>query len=136
MLQELEYLVRICTVHIRLGHNREAHAIVHHAEVGDSVIVLGVLVSKLVAREAKNREALVLVILVQLLQALELRGETTPAISRLNLLASRVHNQHNFVVQLAEIISLALRQRRLQIVKLHHCYCACGKDEGAKRSVT
>ena len=42
--------------------------------------------SKLVAGEAKDREALVLVILVELLETLELRGETTPGISRFTYL--------------------------------------------------
>lgn len=54
VFQEFEHLVRLCTVHVRLSHDRETHAIVLHAEAGRTLVILRVLARKLIAREAKD----------------------------------------------------------------------------------
>lgn len=51
-LQVLEGIVRSVAVHIALGGDREADAVVQFAEVADRRVVSGLLVPKLVAREA------------------------------------------------------------------------------------
>ena len=91
-LQILEDGLGFFTVNITLSHNLEGHAIVHLAELLNLFIALGVLLLELVAGEADDDEPLVLILLVQLLQSCELRGEST--------LAGCVHNQQYLTLKL------------------------------------
>ena len=46
-LEPLVDLVRVVAVHVRLGHEREGDAVVELAELGDLLVVLGLLASEL-----------------------------------------------------------------------------------------
>ncbi len=46
-LEPLVDLVRVVAVHVRLGHEREADAVVELAELGDLLVALGLLTAKL-----------------------------------------------------------------------------------------
>jgi hypothetical protein len=69
--------VAALAVHLDLREQREADAVARLAEGGDLVGASGLLGSELVAREAEDGEALVGVLLVELLQTGVLRRETT-----------------------------------------------------------
>lgn len=70
VLQELEDLVRVGAVNVRLRHDREAHAVVDHTEVRDTIVILRLLLGELVARETKDDKAPVFIVLVELFKAL------------------------------------------------------------------
>lgn len=74
-LEPLVDLVRGVAVDVGLGHEGEGDAVVELAELRDLLVVLGLLPAELVAREAEDDEALLLVLVVQRLQALVLRRE-------------------------------------------------------------
>src|SRR5690606_14238733 len=74
-------------VDVDLGEHRERHPVVALAELRDLLLVAGLLVAELVAREAEDDQALLAIGVLQLLQALVLRGE--PA------LAGGVDDQHH-----------------------------------------
>src|SRR4051812_1784275 len=76
LAQPGEQGVRIVAVDVDLLEHREAHAVVALAEGADLLVAARVLAAELVAREAEDHEALVGVLLVQLLQTLELGRET------------------------------------------------------------
>ena len=48
-LEPLVDLVRVVAVDVGLGHEREGHAVVDLAELGDLLVVLGLLAAKLVS---------------------------------------------------------------------------------------
>ena len=62
---------------VTLRHQREGHTVVEAAELFDLLIVARFLVRKLVARETENDKSLVFIFLVQCLQTIVLRRETT-----------------------------------------------------------
>ena len=64
------------TIHIDLLHDLESHTVVELAELLDLVIGTRILLLKLVAGETDDNESAVFVLLVQFLQALELRCES------------------------------------------------------------
>jgi hypothetical protein len=74
-LEELEDLVRVAAVHVALLRKREGDAVVSLAHGAGLLVVLRVLRAELVARETNDDETLVLVLLVELLKSVELRGE-------------------------------------------------------------
>ena len=74
-LSHSEERVRVVAVDVDLGEQRERDAEVALAEALDLGLVPGLLVAELVAREAEHGEALVGVLVLQLLQALVLRRE-------------------------------------------------------------
>ena len=74
--QVLEDGFCVGAVHVGLRHQREGDAVIEAAEFGDLVIGTGLLAGELVAGEAEDDESLVLVFLVEGLQAVILRGET------------------------------------------------------------
>ena len=46
-LEPLVHLVRVVAVDVRLGHEREGHAVVDLAELGDLLVALGLLAGEL-----------------------------------------------------------------------------------------
>src|SRR4051794_13852983 len=72
-----EQRVRVVAVDVDLLEHREADAVVALAERADLVVAAGVLAAELVAGEAQHDQALVGVLLVELLQPLELGREAT-----------------------------------------------------------
>lgn len=71
-LEELEHIIRVGSINIRLGHHWETDSIILHTERSDSLVILRLLVRKLVARESQDDETLILVFLVQFLQTFQL----------------------------------------------------------------
>lgn len=71
-LKELKDFICVCAVDVRLCHNVKRDTVVLLAECVDALFVLWVLVGELIAREAENDEAPVLVLLVQVLQLCKL----------------------------------------------------------------
>ena len=51
-LEPLVDLVRVVAVDVALGHEREGHAVVDLAELGDLLVVLGLLAAELVCARA------------------------------------------------------------------------------------
>ena len=97
LLEELEHLIGVVAVDVRLLEELEADAVVDLAEAADVLVSAWLLSTELVAREAEtvdsvrtahstahstqhsHHQSLVLVLLVQLLQASVLRREPTLA---------------------------------------------------------
>ena len=79
VFQELVKWVRVVAVDLNFRKQREIDAVIHIAERLDFVVVAGLLVAELIAREAENFEAAVVVSGVELLQSLVLRGEAALA---------------------------------------------------------
>ncbi len=93
----LEVLVdrrRVVPVHIDLGQHGKGDAVVALAEGLDVVVRARLLAAEAVAWEADNIEAQVVVLLVELLQALVLRGEAA--------LGRNIHDQHHLALKLLE----------------------------------
>ena len=53
-LEPLVHLVRVVAVDVRLGHEREGHAVVDLAELGDLLVALGFLAGKLECAGART----------------------------------------------------------------------------------
>lgn len=70
-----EQWMGIAAIDVDLLEQREADTEVQLAEFGNRPFVTGLLLAELVARKAQYHQALVLVLLPELLQALVLRGE-------------------------------------------------------------
>ena len=98
-------------VHVDLGHHRKCHTVVQLAELGDLVVAAGVLVGELVAREADDGQAPVLVLGVQFLEPGELRGE--PALAR------GVDHDQNLAAIITEIDLGTIACGDLEVIDAH-----------------
>jgi hypothetical protein len=92
--------VRTGTIDIDLGHHRKTHAVVELAKRSNLIVAALVLRAKLVARKAQHHQALGSVLLVQRLQAGELRRETASA--------GRVDDQERPTLELVQAHALAV----------------------------
>ena len=99
-------------VDLQLGTQREAHPVVEAAELLNFLFAARLLPGKLVARKAKHVEALVLVILVEVLQGLVLRREAT--------LGGNVDHQHHLALERCEGQLPAVQCVQFQVVKCTH----------------
>jgi len=104
--------VGVVAVHVDLGEHGERDAVVLLAEGRDLVLGARLLVAELVAREAEDGEALAGVLVVQLLQAFVLRGETA--------LAGRVHDQDDVADVGAEVLVLAVDRGGVEVTQGGH----------------
>lgn len=112
--------VGVVTVDVDLLENGEGDAVVELAEGGDLVSGSGLLATKLVAGEADDGESLILVLLVDLLEALVLGSEAA--------LGGDVHNEHDLALQLLEGEGLSGLVEGSEVVEggvgfLGHCVC-------------
>ena len=124
-LQELEDGLCVGTVHIGLGHKGEGDAMVQAAEFLDLLIGAGLLAGELVAGEANHHQAFVFVLLVQGLQAVVLRGETT--------FGCGVHNQEHLAFVILEVYFLALVVQGFEIVnRCHVLFVLSGGSQAQK----
>ncbi len=73
----LEQGRRLRAIDVNLAEHGKADAVVQLAELHDLVIRARVLFAELVAGEAQNGQAALVIALVELLQTFELRGEAT-----------------------------------------------------------
>ena len=96
--------MRLVAVDVDLAHHRKADAVVELAERGDLVVRARVLGAELVAREADHDQALVAVVLPELLEAGELRREAA--------LARGVDDQQHLAALARELRRLAGRSSR------------------------
>ena len=88
---------------VRLREHRERDAEVRLAELGDLLVGARLLAGDVVGGEAEDHEALVAVLAIELLEALELRGEAA--------LAGGVDDQHHLAAVSAQSRGLAVEQR-------------------------
>src|SRR5690606_1945751 len=100
LLEVLVERMRVITIDVDLAEHREADAVVQLAELADFRLAARLLLAELVAREAKDFQ-LALVLVIQRLQALVLWGKTT--------LAGGVDDQQH--------LALVLRQRHIVAVQ-------------------
>src|SRR5699024_8537508 len=90
-LEEFEQRVGVLTVYFDFREHRERDAVVLFAESANLVGIAGLLVTKLVTREAKHFQATVGVTLMERLQSLILRGEAA--------LAGGIDDQQHFAAK-------------------------------------
>lgn len=81
-------------------------------KLSDTIVVLWILASKLVAREAEHDETLLCVLLVQVLEFSELRSVAT--------FRGGVYDQRDFALQLLKVILLLTGLCRFQLEKCDH----------------
>lgn len=110
--------VGIVTVDVDLLENGEGDTVVELAERRDLISRSGLLATKLVAREADDGESLILVLLVDLLEALVLGSEAT--------LGGDVHNENDLALKLLEGEGLSVLVKGSEVVEggvgfLGHC---------------
>ena len=79
------------TVDLKLFAQRKGHTVIELAELGNFLFGARLLARKLVAGQSQNHQALVLVLLVQVLERCILRCETAPR--------SDIDNQHRLVLE-------------------------------------
>ncbi len=99
-------------VDLQLGAQREAHPVVEAAELLDFLFTAWLLAGKLVAWQAKHVEAPFLENLVEVLQGLVLRRETT--------LGGNVDHQHHLALERCEGQLPAVQRVQFQVVKCTH----------------
>ena len=108
LLELGEERVLLGAVHVDLLEQRELHVVGGVAEVADLLGGAGLLTHELVAGEAEHLEAARPVLLVQLLEALVLRGEAA--------LRGDVHHQERLALVLRQVGGLALERVDLLVV--------------------
>ena len=105
----------VLAVDIDLAEHRKAHAVVRRAELADFVRGLEFLARELPAGEAEHHESFIPVLVVEILQALELRREAA--------LARGVHHEHHRTNVIGEIALLAREGVGLEVRKSCHVWC-------------
>src|SRR5271170_4434132 len=101
-LQKLVERVSVVAIHFDFGEQREVDAIIQLAEFLDLIVISGLLMAELVAREGQQLEALVLVLRIQLLQTVVLRREAA--------LAGSIDDQQDLAFVGAELLVFAVIQ--------------------------
>ena len=104
----------IVAIDLDLGHQGEGHTVVDAAELGYLGIGTGLLMSELVAREADDHQALVLILLIQSLQAIILRSESA--------FGSGINYHENLALVLSEIHLYPFVVKGLEIINLCHIF--------------
>ncbi len=112
--QVLVQRVCVVAVDLELGVHREGDVVVDAAELLDLGVVARLLVAELVAREADDLQALVLVGAVQRLEALVLRREAA--------LARHVDDQQQLALVGAEILGGAVGGLDGEVVGVHRWF--------------
>ena len=112
LLEELEEGLGIVAVDLHLLEARELRAVGQLAEVVDALVRTRGLLAKLVSGEVKDLEALLMVLLVELLQLLILRSETTAR--------GRIDDKQDLVGILLEANHLALSVLYREIIYSSH----------------
>lgn len=110
--QVSEERLRVVTAYVALLEHLEGNAIVDLAEFLDFFIGSRILFIELVAREAEDFQALVLVFLIQFLKACKLRCESA--------LACCIDDQNNLAFILRERNFLALHGGACKIINAHY----------------
>ena len=104
--------MRALTVDVDFLHQREGHAVVEAAELGDFLVGAWLLVGELVAGEADDDQTLVLVLLIEGFQAVVLRRETA--------LRGGVDNHQDLAFILCEVHFFSLVVQGFEIKDFFH----------------
>ena len=104
--------VRFRTVNVDFLHQREGHAVVEAAELGNLLVGAGFLMGELVAGEAEDDQPLVSILLVKGFQSVVLRGETA--------LGGGVDNHEDLAAVLRHFHLCALVVLGFEIVNCSH----------------
>ena len=116
-LQPLVDGVGAVAIDLDLRHQREGDAVVDAAELLDLLVGAGLLMAELVAGEADDDESLVLILLVERLEAVVLRGEAA--------LAGGVDDEQHLALVVGEAHFLALVREGGEIINLFHVVGVC-----------
>jgi len=111
-LEIFVHLVSVVAIDVGFGHQWESNTMVHLAKGGNGLIVPRFLTVKLVAREAENNKAFILILVVEALEAFVLGGESA--------FGSNVHDQHNLSLELFEIVLFVAGEFGFEVVQLGH----------------
>src|SRR6266850_4502977 len=95
-------------VHVDLREHRKAHAVGRGAERLHVGVAARLLTAELVARESEHREAAALLLRVQRLEPLIVRGEAA--------LRGDVHHQQYLAAKIGELLRFAVDRRELEVV--------------------
>ena len=98
--------------HVDLLHQREGHAVVEAAELGNFFVAARLLVLELVAGEAEDDETLVLIFLVKGFQSVVLRSEAA--------LRGGIDNHEDLAAVLGHVHLFALVVEGLKVVNRSH----------------
>src|SRR3990167_2277620 len=99
-------------IHLKLAAQREGHAIVETAERANGVLAVGLLLSKLIARQPEHAEALSFVLLIELFQTRVLRCQAT--------FGSHIDHQHHLPLEGCQRQLLAIQCTQVEVVKGTH----------------
>ena len=125
-LQPLVDGVRILAVDLNLGHQGEGDTVIQTAELLYLLVGARLLMAELVAREANDDEALLLLLLIERLQSVVLRREAT--------LRCGVDNEKNLALVVGKVHFLSLVRQGCVIINRTHFFCVTRKqaDDGCQ----